>query len=153
MKDRPCAVVLTAKREGDKTIVAVAPITHTQPQDPKAAVEIPAATKERLRLDDARSWIVTNEINIFTWPGVDLRPVNSRDQAQGFAYGPLPEQLANSIIDDVKEQRRLGQLKMVRRDEPAPVRKDWGAKPQEKAGDVKPLPLPLRARDRGEKER
>lgn len=103
------------------------------------------------RPDQARSWVVTNELNTFTWPGVDLRPVNSRDQAQGFAYGPLPEKLANSIIDEVKEQRRQGQLKMVTRDEPPPGRKDWSAKAQEKARDS--MPLPGRTRDRGEKER
>ena len=47
-KDRPCAVVLATKRgpEG-KTTVVVAPITHSPPQDPKAAIEIPAAMTHR----------------------------------------------------------------------------------------------------------
>ena len=32
-------------------------------------MEIPLATKARLGLDDARSWIVLNEANRFIWPG------------------------------------------------------------------------------------
>ena len=36
---------------------------------------IVAATKRRLGLDDARSWIMVTEGNRFAWPGPDLRPI------------------------------------------------------------------------------
>lgn len=119
-KDRPCAVVLTTKRDGDRLIVVVAPITHAPPADPRAAIEVPAAVKRRLRLDDERSWIITSEVNVFTWPGPDLRPVDPTDRALGFAHGYLPRGLARAVIDGVREQMREGLAKIVQRDERGP---------------------------------
>ena len=101
------------------TRVVVAPITHTRPHEPRAAIEVPAAVKKRLRLDDERSWIVTSEVNVFTWPGPDLRPVDPGDRALGFAYGYLPRGLAKAVIDGVRTQVREGLAKIVKRDEPA----------------------------------
>ena len=77
-KDRPClvlAIVMTT--EEGAPVVRVLPITHTPPADPADAIEIPAEVKNRLRLDAERSWIVLTESNRFTWPGPDLRPVDS----------------------------------------------------------------------------
>lgn len=65
--------------------IRVLPITHTPPADSADAIEIPAETKNRLRLDDERSWIVLTESNRFVWPGPDLRPV---DSGSGY-YGAL----------------------------------------------------------------
>ena len=88
-KDRPCAIILvTADAEGDRS-VTVLPITHAQPSDPALAVEIPAATKQRLGLDDERSWACLTEANRFIWPGPDLRPANAGDMTS-VAYGMLP---------------------------------------------------------------
>lgn len=115
-KDRPCAIVLTVKRDTDKTSVVVAPITHAPPADRRTALEIPAAVKARLRLDRERSWIITNEVNVFVWPGPDLRPIDPRDPAQGFAHGYLPRGLTKALIDTVREQIREGRAKLVRRD-------------------------------------
>jgi len=116
-KDRPCAIVLATKRDGGKTTVIVAPITHSQPRDAEAAVEIPAATKARLRLDHQRSWVITNEVNVFTWPGPDLRPVERNDPARGFAYWHLPRGLTKAILESVRAQMRGGQAKPVSRDD------------------------------------
>lgn len=56
VKDRPCVIVIVAThREGGALMVTVAPITHSRPRHPGDAVEIPARTKARLGLDDARS--------------------------------------------------------------------------------------------------
>lgn len=99
VKDRPCAVLLAITDEaGDKRVV-VLPITHTPPRDASHAVEIPAATKRRLGLDDERSWIVVSEANRFIWPGPDLRPAISGDPAS-VAYGELPAKL----FDQVREK-------------------------------------------------
>ncbi len=88
-KDRPCAVVLVILREGLHPIVRVLPITHSQPDDPEDALEIPLPTKLRLGLDAARSWVILSEANDFIWPGPDLRPSVSGDPAS-VAYGMLP---------------------------------------------------------------
>jgi hypothetical protein len=71
----------------------VLPITHTPPTDPADALEIPAAVKTALRLDDERSWIALTESNRFAWPGPDLRPV---DTESGY-YGPLPPNLFTEV--------------------------------------------------------
>jgi hypothetical protein len=76
--------------------------------------------KARLRLDEGRSWIITSEVNVFTWPGPDLRPINPRDRAPTFAHGYLPRGLAKAVIGGVREQRRIGLAKIVKRDEPGP---------------------------------
>ena len=79
VRDRPCAVILaTANKAGDQ-VVTVLPISHTPPSNPLLAVEIPAAVKRRLKLDDDRSWVVLAEANRFTWPGPDLRPSRPGD--------------------------------------------------------------------------
>jgi hypothetical protein len=77
-KDRPClvlAIVMTT--EDGAPVVRVLPITHTPPTDPATAIEIPATLKDRLRLDQERSWIVLTESNRFVWPGPDLRSSDS----------------------------------------------------------------------------
>ena len=96
VKDRPCAVILvTTDNEGEK-IVTVLPITHTPPSDPNLSVEIPSLTKQRLGLDDQRSWVVLSEANRFIWPGPDLRLFSSGDAAS-VSYGLLPSNLFNEI--------------------------------------------------------
>ncbi|ENT06509.1 hypothetical protein C038_00469 [Brucella sp. 63/311] len=58
-KDRPVLVLaITTTLEDGSPVVRVLPVTHTPPQRDDEAIEIPAATKRRLGLDDARSWIV-----------------------------------------------------------------------------------------------
>lgn len=95
-KNRPCAIVLTAESGDGEIVVTVAPITHSEPRDPAAAVELPTATKKRLGLDGERSWVVVSEVNRFVWSGPDLRPV-SRDQPGRFEYGMLPPGLFRQI--------------------------------------------------------
>jgi hypothetical protein len=78
IKDRPCAVIVSLRNESGNDVVLVLPVTHVQPTDIAEAIEIPAETKRRLRLDSQRSWIVISEANEFVWPGPDLRPVPGR---------------------------------------------------------------------------
>jgi hypothetical protein len=99
VKDRPCAVLLAITDEAGDQKVIVLPITHTAPTAAAHAVEIPAATKRRLGLDDDRSWIVVTEANRFTWPGPDLRPAISGDPAS-VAYGELP----SALFEQVREK-------------------------------------------------
>lgn len=108
VKDRPCAIVLVTDDTDDGRTVLVLPVTHTPPQNPGGAIEIPAATKLRLGLDDMRSWIVLTEANRFVWPGPDLRPAKPGN-AGSVAYGQLPyaffEQVRLGFIKAVKERR------------------------------------------------
>jgi hypothetical protein len=105
VKDRPCAVILVTADEAGDTVVTVLPISHRPPADPALAVEIPAAVKRRLRLDDDRSWVVLTEANRFVWPGPDLRPLVAGDPTS-VVHGPLPyglfEQIRLKFIAAVK---------------------------------------------------
>ena len=58
-KDRPYLVLaIVTTTEDGAPVVRVPPITHAPPGDPADAIEIPAMTKARLGLDEARSCIV-----------------------------------------------------------------------------------------------
>ena len=92
----------------------VRPADHTSPPlNDEDGIEIPAATKQRLRLDAQRSWIITTELNQFIWPGPDLRPTPSGE----YLYGYLPEKLMRLVLDQVKKRARDKQLKSVPRTE------------------------------------
>ncbi len=95
--------------------VMVAPITHSEPAENDTALEIPPDAKRRLGLDDARSWIITHELNIFAWPGSDLRPVPTA--GSHFAYGCLPKKLTDELVKRVMANVRSGGMKIVRRTE------------------------------------
>jgi mRNA-degrading endonuclease toxin of MazEF toxin-antitoxin module len=116
VKDRPCAVVLATRRRGEEGLtVVVAPITHSPPRGHGEALEIPSAVKARLGLDDERSWIVTDELNSFLWPGPDLRLVEEGDS--GYAFGYLPERLAEELIRRVGNNVRARHARVVNRTE------------------------------------
>ena len=108
VKDRPCAVILVSTDEDGERWVTVLPVTHAPPSVPELAVEIPAATKRRLGLDDERSWVVLSEANRFLWPGPDLRPVTPADAAS-VAYGQLPyalfEEIRTKFIAAIRARR------------------------------------------------
>jgi hypothetical protein len=85
--------------------------------------------KEHLGLDSERSWVILEEVNIFTWPGFDLRPImkgESRDD-----YGLLPPKLFERLIAKFRELRAQGKVAGSSRDEPmepAPAKSSLGSK-------------------------
>ncbi|WP_211099449.1 type II toxin-antitoxin system PemK/MazF family toxin [Skermanella aerolata] len=108
-QDQPCVIMLATEGAANGTVITVAPITHSPPQD-DAAVEIPAATKQRHGLDAERSWVVISEVIRFVWAGPHLRPI-SRENAGRFDYGMLPPALftriRNLLVENAR-QRRIG---------------------------------------------
>jgi hypothetical protein len=114
-KDRPCVIVLSVRNEDGRTVVTVAPITHSPPTRPDVAIEIPAETRRRLGLDAERSWIIAADLNRFVWPGVDLRPTSRGEQT--YAYGLLPAALYRRLRDQVLAIARAGRAALTSRDE------------------------------------
>ena len=96
-KVRPAVVVLAIDDQAAREPrVTVAAITHSPPVAGEEAIELPPRVKQALGLDDARSWIVVDEVNQFTWPGFDLHPVpGTRDR---FTYGFIPPRLYDAVI-------------------------------------------------------
>lgn len=117
-KARPCVIIHTRQNEYDETVVYICPVTHTQPENSGQSIEIPLATKQRLKLDNQPSWIITSEVNLFKWKGPDVR----RTQAGEFAYGYLPHRLIQAVIEQVKDNARKHSLDIVERvHEPKPA--------------------------------
>ncbi len=89
-------------------------MTHSPPDNPLVSLELPQAVKRHLGLDDDRSWIILDEVNEFTWPGFDLRPVpGSRDT---FVYGFLPPRLFSALMTKLAGVWTAGQGKTTPRD-------------------------------------
>ncbi|MCO5120493.1 MAG: type II toxin-antitoxin system PemK/MazF family toxin [Burkholderiaceae bacterium] len=111
LKDRPCVVVHRRLNAEKLTEVFICPITHSPPQDPERAIELPGRTKARLKLDAERQWIITTEINRFIWPGPDIR----RAPDGSFSYGLLPGGLARATAEQVQKNARDRSIAMVER--------------------------------------
>jgi mRNA-degrading endonuclease toxin of MazEF toxin-antitoxin module len=112
-KDRPCVVILAVEAQGGDFVVTVAPVTHAMPSAADTAIEIPLATKRRLGLDDAPSWVVVSEGNRFVWPGPDLRPIDS----DVFEYGFLPPALFQRVQAKLRTYAAARQFRIVPRTE------------------------------------
>ncbi len=111
-KDRPCAIVV-ARRDanGGEPLVLLAPITHSPPRNTESAIEIPPRVKQHLGLDEARSWIVTGELNSVAWSDAGIVPVN-RTQ---WAYGFLPPKLAKMLVERIRMQLSIRKLGIIDR--------------------------------------
>lgn len=107
-KNRPCVIVLAVETQDDATVVTVAPITHREPEDAATGVEIPLRVKQHLGLDAERSWVVVQEVNTFTWPGYDLRPVApGRTQVDhGFLPPRLFDIIRTTMLELIVQRRR-----------------------------------------------
>ena len=115
-KDRPCAIVVAARRTGTGEIdTIVAAITHSPPADPSASLPIPAAVCKSLGLDSGRHWLRFDELNRFAWPGFDLRPIPG--SANRYAYGMLPPGLFQQLREGILARQKRSARRIVRRDE------------------------------------
>jgi hypothetical protein len=116
LKDRPCAIVFAVEDDGDRPVVLVVPVTHTPPIDSAHAMEIPQATKARLGLDHARSWIMLDESNAFRWPGPDLRPAINGDLSS-IIFGMLPPTFFKVVLERFKQLEKKNRRGRVERTE------------------------------------
>jgi len=114
-KDRPCAIVVAARRSEDgDIIVVVAPITHGAPDDATASIELPGAICKTLKLDAGRHWLRLDELNRFAWPGFDLRPIPGRRGE--YAYGMLPPGLFEQLRQGILARQAAKRVKAQGRD-------------------------------------
>lgn len=118
-KDRPVVVVLARRDLGPSQVLYVAPVSHTPPAAPHEAVEIPAAVKRHLGLDELPSFISATELNVFVWPGPDLRPIRRRlsnpDETAACHWGYLPRGLFQSLKRAIEHNRDVGTAGIVKR--------------------------------------
>jgi hypothetical protein len=115
-KNRPCAVIVVIENIAGGDVVVVLPITHTPPRDPSLAMEIPHTVKERIGLDDARSWVVLDEANRFLWPGMDIAPTVAGDMAS-IVYGALPANFVLKLRSSFFALLKAKRVRLIPRDE------------------------------------
>lgn len=118
-KTYPVAVVLARHDVGPTPVAYVLGISHTPPREGRRALEVPLKLKRHLGLDDKPSWIYTDEINVFAWPGPDVRPAEHLSQspvARGTCViGALPGDWFKQVTSDLAESHRMGLAKTIRR--------------------------------------
>jgi hypothetical protein len=118
-KDRPVVVVLARRDLGPSRVIYVAPVSHSAPAASHEAVEIPAAVKRHLGLDDGASFISATEMNVFVWPGPDLRPtyrpLSGNLDAVPCHWGYLPRGLFQSLKLAIAHNRGLGTAGIIKR--------------------------------------
>ncbi len=103
-KTRPCVIILAV----DGKQVTVAPITHTKPKNKNNAIEIPSRVKAHLKLNAMQSWVILDEINQFTWPGFDLKPIGKTKRVDyGFLPPRLFAQIKTGILDLIVKKRAI----------------------------------------------
>lgn len=113
-KARPSAVLLTTEADEDGAVtVYVLPITHSRPTDNRNAIEIPPQVAKTAGLDDEQCWIITNQLNVFTWPGFDLEPVGG---GLVVSLGKLPPGIAQDMVLAVEENIRDSEIVTINRD-------------------------------------
>ena len=115
-KDRPCAIVMAVQQgEGEPPLVAVVPITHSRHSDEESAIEIPPKVAKYLGLDSDASWVVLDDVNVFGWPGYDLRQVPGH--AGRYDYGLLPPKFFEKIVQRFSELRQDEKVASTSRDD------------------------------------
>jgi len=106
-------VVLAIEEKADRLRVLVAPVTHSAPDAPAMAVEMPANVKRDLGLDRERSWIMTSEVNSFRWPGPDVRVVGDGTPY----YGAIPDWLFLRVRESIGVWAGRRKMRVTRRTE------------------------------------
>jgi hypothetical protein len=115
-KDRPCAIVVAARRDPNGDIqTIVAPITHRPPDDLTASLKIPPAVCKNLGLDNGPHWLRLDELNGFAWPGYDLRLIPG--QPRRYEYGMLPPGLFRQLRDGILARQKARARRVISRDD------------------------------------
>jgi hypothetical protein len=105
-KDRPACLVATVDSTIETRFVVILPITHSPPDSTTAAIEIPAAVRQALYLDDQPSWVIVSEYNVDHWPNPGVLPVPG--QPNVFSYGFVPPRLFEAIREKFLAQIKRG---------------------------------------------
>jgi hypothetical protein len=120
-KDRPAAIVVIRSDLGPDKIVYVVPITHAHPADhDRTRILIPGQIKQRLGLDEERSWVDISEYNAFAWSNAaDLRPtrqtLHSKPIEQTCFYGYLPRRFFAQLRQALNEYRLSNKARLTPR--------------------------------------
>lgn len=118
-KTYPAALVMASQIEDGTVITYALGISHKAPTEDERALEVPPKLARWLGLDGKPMWIYTDQLNVFAWPGPDLRPadhLSDRPSAKGTCViGELPFDWYEAVKEHLVESRKLGILKAQKR--------------------------------------
>jgi len=118
-KTYPSAVIFAKRTVFGHALTYVAAISHKPPTSTERAVEVPKKLKRHLGLDEEPSWIYTDQVNEFIWPGPDLKPaerLSSLPRARGTCViGALPDDWFDMLKNELIRSLQLGRAQIVRR--------------------------------------
>ena len=107
-KPRPVCVTVAAEHQG-KTHLFLVPITSTEPDEGRAALEVPALEAKRGGLGADKSWVILDEINHDVFE-------DSHDYDAGKPrLGRFSDPFTAKILRELESQRRAGRLHSVKR--------------------------------------
>lgn len=109
-------VVLATRKLSHGMELVVVPVTTKPPRRGAAAVEMPQRVLQHLGLGEERCWIVADEVNRFTWPGPDIRPVRREGRSSPF-YGKIPAKLFEQVRAELAKAAGAGRLRPTNRTE------------------------------------
>lgn len=119
VKTYPVAIVVAREDRGPFELAYAVALSHSQPREGDRALGVPPKLKRHLGLDGAPSWIYTDEVNVFAWPGPDLRPADrlstlprARDTC---VIGPLPSDWFEEILRHLDDSYKLTKVSAVPR--------------------------------------
>jgi len=115
----PAAIVMARDDAGPVPLAYALGVSHKPPEKGERALEVPPKLKRHLGLDDEPSWIYTDQLNVFAWPGPDLRPAEWLSSLPGAKGGciiaALPADWFQEVKDHLAESYRLKMVKPIPR--------------------------------------
>lgn len=115
----PTALILSKAVDFGSQAVYALGISHMEPPPNRRALEVPPKLRRWIGLDNDPQWIYTDEVNIFTWPGPDLRPaqwISQRElQEDTCVLGVLPYDWYSTVAKHLAESYRMGMVRVVKR--------------------------------------
>ncbi len=119
-KTYPTALLMGKRAEaGGSTLVYALGISHMKPPADRRALEVPAKLRRWIGLDDQPQWIYTDEVNVFVWPGPDLRPaqwISQRPLVEDTCVlGPLPSDWFADVQRHFYESYQMKSMRIVKR--------------------------------------
>ncbi len=67
-KKRQACLVAAVDSSMSPRFVVIRPITHTPSDRGTVGVEIPAKVRQAIGLEDAPSWVIVSDHNVYEWP-------------------------------------------------------------------------------------
>jgi len=117
----PTALVLSKAAEFDSTLVYALGISHMPPPPGRRALEVPRKLRRWIGLDDDPQWIYTDEVNVFVWPGPDLRPaqwISQRDLVEDTCVlGALPDDWFSLVKQHFLESHQMRLMRLIKRNQ------------------------------------